>query len=32
MKENTDPFLGKKQNGRKGSRNTFPFEKTYYAT
>ena len=30
--ENTDVFLGKKQNGRKGSRNTFPLEKTYYAT
>ena len=32
MKENTDLILGRKQNGQKGSKNTFTFEKTCYAT
>ena len=32
MKENIDLFWGKKQNGRKGSRRTSPFQKTYYWT
>ena len=32
MMENTGLFLGRKQNGRKVSWKTFPFEKTYYAT
>ena len=32
MKENTELFLEKKQNGRKGNMKTFSFEKTYYAT
>ena len=32
MKENTDFFLGRKQNGRKETRNAFSLEKTYYVT
>ena len=31
MKENTELFLEKKQNGWKQSMKTFSFEKTYYA-
>ena len=32
MKENTELFLKKKQNGRKQNMKTFWFKKTYYAT
>ena len=30
MRDNTNHFLGRKQNGGKGNRNMFSFEKAYY--